>query len=243
MGGFRTLWTALVSLYEDTLVLLVGNLAAVGLNVVPGLLLFAVGLVVLPGAESAGPEWLVALIAWLMPFFPTPGNVALAGLTSVAAGPDVPYFASFRDTLRARWRLAARCTLLSLAVFAALLWNIAFYLSVGTGWLPFVSILWLYATLFWLSVHLYLLPLMVHVREPRVLDLYRRAIFIALGHPAYTLLLLFALLVLGIAAVAFLPVYVLVGVAYMSLVQAHALREIRRRHGDLLPEPEEASRL
>jgi hypothetical protein len=33
--------------------------------------------------------------------------------------------------------------------------------------------------------------------------------------------------------------YALVGVAFVSLVQAHALREIRRRHGDLLPEAEE----
>jgi hypothetical protein len=36
----------------------------------------------------------------------------------------------------------------------------------------------------------------------------------------------------------FLPVYVLVGTAFVSLVQAHAFREIRRRHGDLVVEVE-----
>jgi hypothetical protein len=41
------------------------------------------------------------------------------------------------------------------------------------------------------------------------------------------------LLVIAVAAVVFLPVYVLVGSAFVSLAQAHALREIRRRHGDL----------
>jgi hypothetical protein len=36
------------------------------------------------------------------------------------------------------------------------------------------------------------------------------------------------------------PVYALLGTAFVSLVQAHALREIRRRHGDLeSEEPEE----
>jgi len=34
-------------------------------------------------------------------------------------------------------------------------------------------------------------------------------------------------------------VYVLVTGVFVSLVQAHALREIRRRHGDVLDEPEE----
>ena len=36
-----------------------------------------------------------------------------------------------------------------------------------------------------------------------------------------------------------MPVYVLVAPAFISLVQAHALREIRRRHGDLVAETEE----
>jgi hypothetical protein len=44
---------------------------------------------------------------------------------------------------------------------------------------------------------------------------------------------------MGFAAVVFLPVYVLIGCAFISLVQAQALREIRRRHGDLVAETEE----
>jgi hypothetical protein len=56
--------------------------------------------------------------------------------------------------------------------------------------------------------------------------------------------LLVLLLLVSFAAVVFLPVYVLVAPAYISLVQAHALREIRRRHGDLPVEAEEeATRL
>ena len=139
--------------------------------------------------------------------------------------------------------LTALLIVVGVIVLLALVGNVIFYANVS-GWLRFASILWLYGTLFWLSLHIYLAPLMVHVAEPRLLDLYRRAAFIALGHAGYSMVLLLLSLVIGLVTVVFLPAYVLVGVAFISLLQAHALREIRRRHGDLVVEPdEEVSRL
>lgn len=244
MAPLRTLWSALVGLYEDTLVLVAGNVLALGLNLPIGLLLFLVGLLGLPSGDTSYTELLLLIIAGFMPFLPTPGNVALAGLSRVAAGPDVPRLWQFRDGLRSRWGLALRCSAISVLVLAGLVWNVLFYANVGNGWLQFVSILWLYACLFWLSLHIYLVPLMVHVAEPRIFDLYRRATFIALGYFVYTLILLVILLVVAFASVVFLPVYVLVTCAFISLAQAEALREIRRRHGDLPAEvDEEVSRL
>jgi uncharacterized membrane protein YesL len=250
MSAFRTVWAALVGLYEETLVLLAGNVAALALNLPIGLLVFVLvtlasvffGLPMVGGGEEGNPSWLLVTIAWLMTVMPTPGNVALAGLTRVAAGPDAPSFANFRATLRAHWRLALRCTLVSVIVLLALIGNVVFYASVG-GWLRFASILWLYGTLFWLSLHIYLAPLLVHVAEPRLFNLYRRAAFIALGHPGYSMLLLVVMLVVGFISVVFLPAYVAIGAAFISLVQAHALREVRRRHGDLDVEPEEVGSL
>jgi uncharacterized membrane protein YesL len=239
MAAFRTVWTALVGIYEETLVLVGGNVAALALNVPIGLVLFAIGLILLPSGEETNAQWLLAVIAWLLPFLPTPGNVALAGITRVAAGPDIPRFAEFTQSLRGLWWLALRCSAVSLSVLALLVWNVAFYVNVETPWVRFVSFLWLYATLFWLSLHIYLSPLLVHVAEPRLLDVYRRAAFVALGHPGYSLLLLLLLLALSFASVVFLPVYVLAAGAFINLAQAHALREIRRRHGDLVVEPDE----
>jgi uncharacterized membrane protein YesL len=244
MTAFRTLWTALVVFYEETTVLLAGNLTALALNVPILAAFFLIGLAFIGMDEGSSMGWLFALSAWLLLFLPTPGNVALAGLTRIAAGPDVPRFAAFREAAHTHWRLAVRCSLVSLAVTAALAANVYFYLFLTTGWLRFATILWLYGLLFWLSLHLYLVPLLVHVDGPRVLDLYRRAAFIALGHPGYTIVLLVVLMAVGFAMVVFLPVYVLVGLSMTSLVQATALREIRRRHGDLPAETEEeATRL
>src|ERR671927_1044170 len=96
MAALRTLWAALVSFYEETLILVTGNLAAIGLNLPIGLVLFLVIVPFLDTADELQAQWLAATIAWLIAFLPTPGNVALGGLTRVAAGPDVPRFGEFR---------------------------------------------------------------------------------------------------------------------------------------------------
>jgi len=239
MAALRTLWKALVGLYEETLVLVFGNVVALALNLAIGLALFLIGLPFLGTGDEQNPQWLLLTIAWMLLFLPTPGNVALGGLALVAAGTDVPRFAHYRASLRTHWRLALRCLLVSLVVLVALIANVYFYAVLSSGWPRFISIVWLYGALFWLSLHLYLVPLLVYVSEPRLLDLYRRAAFVSLGHPAYTFVLLVLLLIVGFVSVVFLPVYVLVAGVFVSLVQAHALREIRRRHGDVLDEPEE----
>jgi hypothetical protein len=240
MAAFRTVWTAIVNLYEETLVLVGANLAAVALNLPVGLVIVLVGLLLglVWTGEQVNTLFFLGLGA-VGTLLPTPGNVALAGLTQVAAGPDVPRFAAFRAALKGHWRLALRCTLISVVILGILVWNITFYAGFGPGWPLFVTIFWLYASLFWLSLHVYFVPLLVHVAEPHVFDLYRRSAFIAVGHAGYTFVLLVLLLIIATVSVVFLPVYVLLAPAFVSLVQAHALREIRRRHGDLTVEPEE----
>ncbi|HEY1292536.1 MAG TPA: hypothetical protein VGJ60_05525 [Chloroflexota bacterium] len=241
MAGFRTLWAALVGMYDETLVLVGGNLLAIALNV-PLFLLVIFAASILNGEPPAALA--SAALATLMTFMPTPGNLALGGVTQVAASPEIPRLRLFTTTLRTRWGIAWRCALVSMAVLVALLWNIAFYVNLGPGWPLLVTILWLYATVFWVGMHIYLVPLAVHVSEPRVLDLYRRAAFVCIGHPGYTFVLLVLLLIVTAASVVFLPVYVLLAQSFVSLAQAQALREIRRRHGDLAVETEEeASRL
>ena len=98
---------------------------------------------------------------------------------------------------------------------------------------------WLYGALFWFAMHAYVVQLLVHVAEPRIFDIYRRAALIALGHPLFTVLILLEIVVIGTISLIFVPAYVLVGPSYLAMVQAHAFREIRRRHGDLVEEVDE----
>src|ERR1700730_1573817 len=121
MAALRTLWKALVGLYEETLVLVLGNLAALALNLPLGLALLVIGLPFTVTGDGGNTQSLLVAIAWMLLFLPTPGNVALSGLALAAAGPDAPRFTRFRATLRTHWRLALRCFLLSVGVLVALL--------------------------------------------------------------------------------------------------------------------------
>src|SRR3954447_7093858 len=113
MAAFRTLWLPPLSLYEETLGPVGLNFATLAFNAPLGLALF---LVALPFISEEDAQLLAVLIAWLVPFLPTPGNVALAGVTRIAAGPEIPRFAEFRAALSAHWRLALRCFVISLVI-------------------------------------------------------------------------------------------------------------------------------
>ena len=244
MPALRVLWHALVGLYDEMITLVLGNLLWVCLNLPVYLLLLAVGVPFLGGGvPESGPGWLLLLPAWLLILLPTPAGIALGGLASVATGPDAPHARLFWEALRTRWRLALGCCGLSLVGTVALLANLYFYAVLSSGWPRVLTILWLYAIVLWAGMHVYLVPLLHHVRRPRLLDLYRRAALIALGHAGYTLVVVLGILLLGLSSVLFLPAYLLVGGAYVALAQAHAFREIRRRHGDLVvaPEPDKGS--
>jgi uncharacterized membrane protein YesL len=230
MPALRVLWLALVSLYDETIALVVGNLLWVALNLPVFLLLAALGL---PFADSGNIAWLLVGVAWLLLLLPTPAGVALGALAREAAGPDVPGRAAFGDGLRARWRLGLTCGAVSLLVTVAIVFNIGFYATRTDGLLRLTTILWLYGLWFWLGMHLYLVPLLHHVQAPRLLDLYRRAALITLGQAVSSLALVLLLLVLGAVSIVFLPAYVLVAPAYVAVAQAHAFREVRRRLGDL----------
>lgn len=233
MPALRVLWHALVSLYDETVALVIGNLLWFGFNLPVFLILVAIGLP-FAGGQAAGAGWLLVALAWLLLLLPSPASVALGALAREAAGPDAPHPNLFWDGLRTRWRLALACLGVSLVVTVAIFFNLVFYATQTEGWVRLAAILWLYGLFFWLGMHVYLVPLVHHVRQPRLLDLYRRAALITLGHAGQTLLLVLALLVLGLVSIAFLPAYLLVMAAYVSLAQAHALREVRRHHGDLV---------
>ena len=230
MPALRVLWLALVSLYDETIALVGGNLLWLAFNVPVFVLLAGLGL---PFADSGSVGWLLVGLAWLLLILPTPAGVALGALAREAVGPDVPRRAAFWDGLRARWRLGLACGAVSLLVTLAIVFNVAFYATRTEGLLRLTTILWLYGLWFWFGMHVYLVPLLHHLQEPRLLDLYRRAALITLGQAVPTLLLVLLILLFGAVTIVFLPAYALVAAAFVALAQAHAFREVRRRLGDL----------
>jgi uncharacterized membrane protein YesL len=242
MSGPRVLWRAVVGLWDETLAFLGANLLWFACNLPFGLLLvlLLVPVALAPGgeAESTAPPFVLA--AWLLLFLPTPGMVGLGAVAEVGAGLDAPRTrVLFWPAVRRHWRQATAMFCVSLLGTALLLANMYFYALISSGWLRVASILWLYLLLFWLGMQLYLVPLLLHLGEVRLIDLYRRAALITLGHPISTLVLVIAVVVVGVVSVLLLPAYLLLAGSFVGLVQAHALRAIRRKHGELPDEETE----
>jgi hypothetical protein len=93
--------------------------------------------------------------------------------------------------------------------------------------------LWLWAAVLWLSVNLLVVPLSLHLENLGLMVIYRRALVLVTAYPWFWLVLLVAVLLGSALSVVALPLYLFVGGALLSLVQAHAFRSLRIALGDL----------
>ena len=59
------------------------------------------------------------------------------------------------------WKKALVVYLIGAVVLGGLIFNTAFYMQVETGILQAVAILWFYGIIFWLTMQMYLMPLLV----------------------------------------------------------------------------------
>ena len=237
LDAFRVLWAALVGLYDEALVLIRGNLfwlmLAIPLYVATAALLLPIALMGAGSDSGSALAWPFLLPAPLLVMLPSPGSIGLGALAAVIARHDSPPFEECLASVRRYWRRGLLLFAISAVGLAVLAGNLVFYASVAPGVLRFAAIVWLYALLFWLALQTYLVPLLLRVPGASVLDLYRRASLLTLGHPVLSLVLVVMLLVLAVLSLAALPAFVLVMASYAALAQALAFRMLRVRHQDL----------
>lgn len=233
----RVLWSALVGLWDETIILIGANLIWTALAIPLYLAMFvALGAfgALAGGAGDAGwLGWAAVVPALLLPQLPSPGSIGLGAMARVAAGGEAPHLSHFRAALRRAWRRGLLLWLIGFVVAALLGWNAAFYASMLTGWPRLATIPWAYALVFWLALQVYLVPLLLHLPEPRLPDLYRRAALLTLAHPFFTGTLVVALVLVAVLGLVVPIAYPLIVGAYAALVHEAALRHLRRVHGDL----------
>lgn len=184
--------------------------------------------------------WLCALVVILLP----PATVGLVYLANEIA-----------HERRIGWRMALEGArlffwrswlvfLVSLVGTAVLTINVLFYLNLDNI-LRYVTILWIYVLLIWLTAQVYVFPLLVVMEEPRVLVIYRNALLLALSQPLFTVLLLIIMVVLTVFS-ALIPIFlILITPGLWALAStlglAHLLDIVRRvQEGDTSEDEEKA---
>jgi uncharacterized membrane protein YesL len=237
-SGLGVLWRALVHLYDESLLLIRANIVwFVGSIPLFLLILAACWLFVPPTEPDEGPlVWPLLFAGLILLVVPSPFAVGIYALAAEIVTGETPPFSLYWTALRRWWRRALAMFAIGGVVLGGLLFNTAFYMGAVQGLLQAVTILWMYAMLYWISMQAYLLPLLVTAdlsdpdRQVSLATLYKRAAVLTLANPFLSLAMLLAATVTMILSAVAIPIYPLVAMAYVALVGARAMRHLRQKY-------------
>ncbi|MCC6176489.1 MAG: hypothetical protein IT305_14375 [Chloroflexi bacterium] len=270
ISGFRVLWRALVHFWDESLLMIKANVAWFVCSLPLFLLTIAVSwLFVAPGdAESGSVVWPMILSGFVMLVVPSPFAIGVYAVAAVIVNGESPEFSVFWTAVRRWWKRGLAMYAIGAFVLGGLIFNTSFYASVATGLLQAVSILWLYAIIFWITMQSYLVPLLVtaelpppsaHAEDegwpideeerrarrlaprkpvapvepppvPSLGALYKRAAILALANPLFSFIMLFGTLLATILSVVAMPVYPLLAISFVALVNCQGLRVLREKY-------------
>jgi uncharacterized membrane protein YesL len=224
MRAFSVAWRALAGLYGDLFFLIGMSLLwwITGGIFVAGAAALALSLFV-----SGGPWWLAPVVA-----IPAgPATVALASVCRRVARNKPHDRQDYTDALMQEWRRALAISAIGMIVLALALLNAIFYLFQESNVLRFISIVWVYVALFWLSMQFFLYPFFAALEDPGVMRAYKMAALATFANPFFATLLLLLALILTAVSIALPVLALLVWPALMALLGENGLRLLLQRAG------------
>lgn len=224
MRAFLVAWRALVSFYSEMFFLVSTNLIW---WVTGGIFVLVMAILGWPLLVANGPWWLAPILS-----IPAgPATAALAVVTRRVAR-DIHVDRSFYwDGLRTYWKQALAISAIGMAGLSLLLLNLLFYVGQRNALLQALSFLWLYIIVFWLSMQIYVYPILVSLEKPTVLGAIKTAALAAFANPLFTLLLFVIAIALTALSVVLAILVLLAWPAVMVLLGEHSLRLFLERVG------------
>ncbi len=229
MRALLMVWKAGVSYYNEMFLFvglsilwwLIGGFMAVAL--------FFAGWFSLQLAAQSG-FWLLLCAVPLLAIPIGPANAAMAAAARRAARELHIDRSFFWDGLRTYWRQALGLSSISMLIMALLMVNVGFYWRMS-GFIQFVAILFLYLLLFWLSVQIYLFPVLVGLKEPTILAALKTASVLAFANPLFSIVLLLLAIVLTVLSIVIPLLLLFAWPAFMLLLGEHSLMVFMEKMG------------
>lgn len=227
MRAFVVAWRSLVSFYNEMFLLISINLIWWLTGGVFVLLMATVAWSLLAAIGITGPWWLALLLA-----IPAgPANAALAVVTRRCAR-DIHVDRSFYwNGFKTYWKQALAISAIGMGVLALLLLNVLFYVQQTNAILKTLAILWVYLILFWLTMQIYVYPILVSLEKPTVLGAIKTAALAAFANPLYSMVLLIVAAALTALSVVLAILVLMAWPALMLLLGEHSLRLFLERAG------------
>ncbi len=224
MRAFRTVWQALVSFYNELILLVTISLLW---WVTGGIFVGLAVLIAWVGLQTGMANWFAPLAA-------IPAGPATAALANVArqAARDLRVDRTFYwEGFRAYWRRALACMAISMAILSVLMLNVQFYAPQPNSLLKVFAIFWDYLVVLALAALLYLFPVLVGLKEPAVGTALKTAAVLALANPLYSALLILLAIVLTAVSIALAVLLPLAWPAVIALLGEHSLMLFVERSG------------
>ena len=233
--AFRAIWLGILDAYGELF-------PAVGMNLLWFVLtipfsLLGLGIVQIaaggqPDADTQTTAFLVygvMLALWLV----TGPNPLAAGIHLWAnrlVKEERVEFSLFWEGLRTYWRSALVLFLLSGVGLMLLVANARFYLDSQYVPLKIFGVVWVYAIVLWLSMQIYLLPLLVEQDDKRLRLVLRNAFFLMMANILPTLVIFVVLTVLVILSIALSLLIVLLTAVVVALIAARTLQLLLEKY-------------
>ncbi len=171
ISGGAVLWRAMVHFWDESLLMIRANvmwfLAIIPLYLVTVVAIVSttaiaqwfMGSAIDPEAEPSSLPWILA--AFMLIVLPSPPAAGVYTIAMYIVNGETPEFSVFWQALRRWWKRTLLMYVIGAALLGGLIFNTIFYMSVTAGILQAISVLWVYAIVFWLTLQAYLLPLLV----------------------------------------------------------------------------------
>jgi len=217
MQAIKITWRSLVSFYEALLV-------QIGVSILwwitGGVFAGAAAWLAWAMLRSGGPWWFVPLLA-------IPAGPATAALASVTfqtsrdlnAGVDL-FWAGFRT----HWRRALAVNALSMVILALIFLNLVFYRAQSNTILHVFSYFWVYLGFSWITMQIYLFPVLAGMEQPVVSGALKIAAVMAFANPFYSIVLLVLAALLTGLSIGLVILLLVAWPAVMSLMGQHSLK-------------------
>lgn len=221
-------WRGVADSYNELFPIVGMNLIWFGLNILLALLFspvlyLAVGFGVPPELAS------IALLILIM-IAPNPAAAGIHNYANQLVKEELVDFSLVWEGLRRYWAKALLLFTIGVLGLAMLVANAAFYLSNESQILKIVGVIWIYALYLWLSLQIYLLPLLVEQEVKSLKIVYRNAALLAIDNPLVTFTLFVLFLVLTGVSLALPILITLVAGSLIGVIQHRAVLTLLEKY-------------
>jgi uncharacterized membrane protein YesL len=236
MKALRAVWAGIVDGYNELFPIVGMNLLWLLFNIPLGFLgLVAIQVITIAMGIEEESRQSVALVfsllfAVLLVIGPNPAASGIHLWANRLVKEERVEFALFWEGLRAYLGKSLALFSISVVGLFLLIANALFYLRSDLTPLRIFGIVWLYAIVLWMSMQLYMLPLLVEQDDKRVRLILRNAFFLTMANVVPSLILLVVLTVLVVLSIGLTLLIALLTGSVVALIEARALQLLLERY-------------